>query len=98
MDDLFDNVQHVSESHFQYYESEEEEISQEDAWIVIDKFFTARGLVRQQIDSFDNFIGTTMVEIVQDEGEIKLTPEDQFIPGKEVDKVCNIINFIPKEI
>lgn len=31
----------------------EEDISQEDAWVVISAYFNEKGLVRQQLDSFD---------------------------------------------
>ena len=31
----------------------EEDISQEDAWVVISAYFSEKGLVRQQLDSFD---------------------------------------------
>jgi DNA-directed RNA polymerase II subunit RPB2 len=46
------------------YEAEEEEITQEDAWAVITSYFEEKGLVRQQLDSFDEFIQNTMQEIV----------------------------------
>lgn len=39
---------------------EEEEITQEDAWIVISSFFEEKGLVRQQLDSFNEFVSNTM--------------------------------------
>lgn len=32
----------------------EEDISQEDAWVVISAYFSEKGLVRQQLDSFDD--------------------------------------------
>lgn len=35
-------------------------ISEEDAWTVIAAHFQERGLVGQQLDSFDNFMTTTM--------------------------------------
>jgi len=35
---------------------EEEEINQEDTWTVISSYFEEKGLVRQQLDSFDEFI------------------------------------------
>jgi len=38
--------------------------SQEDAWVVISSFFEEKGLVRQQLDSFNEFIQHTMQEIV----------------------------------
>lgn len=50
------------------------EITQEDAWIVIDCYFEENGLVKQQIDSFDEFISTTIGELIEDAGEIICTP------------------------
>ena len=41
----------------------DEEITQEDAWSVISAYFDEKGLVRQQIDSFDEFINNTMQEV-----------------------------------
>jgi hypothetical protein len=41
-------------------EDVDEEITQEDAWVVIDRYFDEKGLVRQQIDSFDEFITNTI--------------------------------------
>lgn len=38
----------------------EAEISQEDAWAVISAYFEEKGLVRQQLDSFDEFINSNM--------------------------------------
>jgi DNA-directed RNA polymerase beta subunit len=45
-------------------EEEDEEIGQEDAWTVISSFFEEKGLARQQLDSFNEFIQHTMQEIV----------------------------------
>ncbi|KAK4626466.1 DNA-directed RNA polymerase II subunit RPB2 [Fulvia fulva] len=39
-------------------------ITAEDCWTVIHSFFDAKGLVSQQLDSFDEFASTTMQEIV----------------------------------
>ena len=39
-------------------------VAQEDAWVVISSFFEEKGLVRQQLDSFNEFIQHTMQEIV----------------------------------
>ena len=65
----------------------EEEISQEEVWDVIDKYFAQKGLVGQQVDSFDFFLRHTMQELIDDAGEIAVTPEDQFIPDKNVEEV-----------
>ncbi|KAJ3196217.1 DNA-dependent RNA polymerase II, partial [Dinochytrium kinnereticum] len=43
-----------------------EEITQEDCWTVITAFFREKGLVRQQLESFDEFIQNTMQEIVEE--------------------------------
>ena len=38
----------------------EAEISQEDAWAVISAYFDEKGLVRKQLNSFNEFINTSM--------------------------------------
>lgn len=55
-------------------EDEEEEITQEDAWAVISAYFEEKGLVRQQLDSFDEFIQNTMQEIVGESADIEIRP------------------------
>jgi DNA-directed RNA polymerase II subunit RPB2 len=72
---------------------DDEEITQEDAWVVIDQYFWEKGLVGQQIDSFDEFIKYTIQELVNDTGEITVTPEDQFIHGQEVEQYTYILKF-----
>lgn len=42
---------------------------------MISAYFEAKGLVRQQLDSFDEFIQNTMQEIVDESPDIVLTPE-----------------------
>ena len=49
-------------------EEEYEEITQEDCWTVISSFFEEKGLVRQQLDSFDEFVQNTMQELVDENG------------------------------
>ena len=39
---------------------------QEDAWAVITSFFTEKGLVRQQLDSFNEFVSNTMQEVIDE--------------------------------
>lgn len=62
---------------------EEEEITQEDAWAVISAYFEEKGLVRQQLDSFDEFIQNTMQEIVDESADIDIRPESQHNPGRQ---------------
>jgi DNA-directed RNA polymerase II subunit RPB2 len=43
-----------------------EPLSQEETWAVIDSFFKEKGLVRQQIESFDDFLTHTLQDIIDD--------------------------------
>jgi DNA-directed RNA polymerase II subunit RPB2 len=66
-------------------EDADEEITQEDAWAVISAYFEEKGLVRQQLDSFDEFIQNTMQEIVDESADIEIRPESQHNPGHQSD-------------
>lgn len=93
MDDLFDQSSGNDDHLHQFDGGDENEISQEHAWEVIDKYFKEKGLVSQQIESFDEFVNTTMQEIVDDNGEISVTPENQYLSGQEVDQYTYVIKF-----
>ena len=56
-------------------------IAAEDTWHVIDAYFDDKGLVRQQLDSFDEFVNNTMKEIVDEETAIKIVPQNQYLAG-----------------
>jgi DNA-directed RNA polymerase II subunit RPB2 len=60
---------------------EEEEITQEDCWTVISSFFQQKGLVRQQLDSFDEFVQNTMQELVDENSELTLEQQNQHTGG-----------------
>ncbi|XP_070541603.1 DNA-directed RNA polymerase II subunit RPB2 isoform X2 [Ptychodera flava] len=64
-----------------YEEDESEEITpdlwQEACWIVISSYFDEKGLVRQQLDSFDEFIQMSVQRIVEDSPPIELQAEAQ---------------------
>jgi hypothetical protein len=87
MDDLLDGM---DEDELGYLEENDDRdlhevaISMEDAWVVIDDYFKTNTLVNMQIDSFDSFIETTIQELVEDAGEIIVTPENQYIPGQNL--------------
>lgn len=69
------------------YEEEEddfEEITQEDCWTIITAFFAEKGLVRQQLDSFDEFVQNTMQELVDENRHLILDQADQHT-GHEFD-------------
>ena len=65
-----------------YDEDEGEDISpdlwQEACWIVISAYFDEKGLVRQQLDSFDEFIQMSVQRIVEDSPPIELQAEAQY--------------------
>ena len=79
MDALYDdddgNVDTFDEGNDNLYEGE---IEQGDAWWVINKYFDSKGLVSQQIDSFNEFMQVTLQEMVDDSGEIVATSENQY--------------------
>ena len=62
-------------------------VSQEDAWAVISAYFEEKGLVRQQLDYFDEFIQNTMQELVDDSGAIRVSPEYQHVVGYDEEMV-----------
>eukprot|EP00741_Cyanophora_paradoxa_P010476 tig00000158_g10129.t1 len=66
-------------------DDEESEINQENAWTVIAAYFEDKGLVRQQLDSFDEFVCNTMQELIDDIQEIQITPVSQHRPGQQTD-------------
>lgn len=62
------------EEEYEYdgYEEEEAGITAEDCWTVISSFFESKGLVSQQLDSFDEFVMTTMQELVEENAHLIL--------------------------
>ena len=72
-----------------YEEDEAEPISQEDYWSVINSFFEGKGLVRQQLESFNEFIENTMQEIVDERNTLTLDQHAQFTGAKGDITVCS---------
>ena len=68
-----------------YEEEEGDDITsdlwQEACWIVISSYFDEKGLVRQQLDSFDEFIQMSVQRIVEDSPQIDLQAEAQHTSG-----------------
>lgn len=58
------------------------DIWQEACWLVISSYFDEKGLVRQQLDSFDEFITMTIQRIVEDSQAIDLQAEAQHTAGE----------------
>lgn len=64
----------------QYEDEQDDFITAEDCWEVISSFFREKGLVAQQIDSYDNFAMNTMQDIVNESEKIVL---DQNMPQSD---------------
>jgi len=54
------------------YAEDENAIQPEDCWQVIRSYFEEKGLVSQQIDSYDEFVGSTIQQVVSDNGRVIL--------------------------
>lgn len=54
---------------------------QEACWLVISSYFEEKGLVRQQLDSFDEFIQTSIQKIVEDSPDIEFQAEAHYTGG-----------------
>ena len=65
-------AEYEEEYEYDGYEEEEVGITAEDCWTVISSFFEAKGLVSQQLDSFDEFVMTTMQELVEENNHLIL--------------------------
>lgn len=68
-----------------YEEEEDEGIASSDCWAVITSFFDTKGLVSQQLDSYDEFTRNTIQDIVSENGNVILdqnvgTNDDEYNP------------------
>ncbi|KAK3201812.1 hypothetical protein GRF29_164g748100 [Pseudopithomyces chartarum] len=68
-----------------YEEEEDEGIASSDCWAVITSFFDTKGLVSQQLDSYDEFTRNTIQDIVLENGNVILdqnvgTSDDDYNP------------------
>ena len=56
-------------------------IVQEDCWAVISSYFEENGLVKQQLDSFTDFVENTVQSVVHDLGNLDIEPQNQYNIG-----------------
>ncbi|CAG8488306.1 7061_t:CDS:10 [Racocetra fulgida] len=73
------------------------DITQEDCWTVISSFFHDKGLVRQQLDSFDEFVQNTMQEIVDENKNLVLQTFSGSQTGDGDKAVCSDIILSQRE-
>ena len=65
------------------YEDEENRVLPEDCWAVISSFFDTKGLVSQQLDSYDEFTRNTIQDIVKENGSVILEQNTPYNPDED---------------
>jgi DNA-directed RNA polymerase II subunit RPB2 len=63
------------------------DITSEDCWAVISSFFDTKGLVSQQLDSYDEFTRNTIQDIVQENGTVILEQNTPYNPDEDSDPI-----------
>jgi DNA-directed RNA polymerase II subunit RPB2 len=64
-------------------EVEDQMLTPADSWQVITSFFQEKGMVGQQLESFDEFINTTIQELVDDMRKIVVAPTGTYNPDTQ---------------
>lgn len=67
------------DDHGEYSLANDNQITTEDCWTVITSFFETRGLVSQQLDSFEEFIETSIQQLVLEDKKLILDQPAQHI-------------------
>lgn len=84
--DTYDNDDNYENGdEYQYDDENDTTITPEDSWEVISSYFDAKGLVSQQIDSFNEFTETTINSLIQEYADLTLdhpNPGDEF--GRDI--------------
>jgi DNA-directed RNA polymerase II subunit RPB2 len=70
-----------------YEDEESENITSEDCWSVISSFFDTKGLVSQQLDSYDEFTRNTLQDIVKENGSVILEQNQPYNPDEDSDPI-----------
>mmetsp|Transcript_11674 Transcript_11674/g.23007 ORF Transcript_11674/g.23007 Transcript_11674/m.23007 type:complete len:1240 (+) Transcript_11674:630-4349(+) len=73
--------------------SDESNITADEAWAVVTTYFEEKGLVRQQLDSFDEFINNSMQELIADSPDIVVRMNYQHIPGQHTQPSMHSLRF-----
>jgi DNA-directed RNA polymerase II subunit RPB2 len=61
----------------------EVDLNEEDIWRVIGSFFDEKGLISQQIESYNLFAVNAVVDHVREYQEMRLVPKEQYKPNPE---------------
>lgn len=81
--DAYSDQEQIQDDQDQEQEEESDELSQEDSWQVIRAFFDEKGLVRQQLDSFNEFVSNTMQELVEEVRTLTMEQASQHTEREE---------------
>ena len=77
---------------FQEDEEIGREMWQEACWTVISTFFEEKGLVRQQLESYDEFIRQSVQKVLEENSAIDLVPEAQHYTTQDEEPVGIVLN------
>lgn len=66
----------------------EQAVEPADYWTIISSYFEGRGLVRQQLDSFNEFVENTIQEIVDENSRLSLDQFTQYSGAEGDETVC----------
>ena len=68
----------------------EQQIEVESCWSVITSYFDSKGLVRQQLDSFDHFLKHSIQNVVDENPIAKVIPQNQYNVGMDVENTDDV--------
>ena len=81
MADAYDDQEYTDDDYED--EAESDQVAPEDCWAVISSFFDTKGLVSQQLDSYDEFTRNTIQDIVKENGSVILEQNTPFDPNED---------------
>lgn len=74
-------------------------VSTEDTWALISSYFDEKGLVSQQLDSFNHFLGVEMAQVIHEFAEMEIVATGEAQPGRPKGKhVTHLISFMDIQI
>ena len=65
---------------------EERYPTENEIWYIVNSYFKKYGLVRHQIESYDNFLIFNLPQIIQESNEIKVVQGDE----TDIISLCNV--------
>uniref|UniRef100_A0A0G4I541 DNA-directed RNA polymerase subunit beta n=1 Tax=Chromera velia CCMP2878 TaxID=1169474 RepID=A0A0G4I541_9ALVE len=81
--EVFDDEQEPGIHSGWYARSPDEELREVDSWEVISAYFKDKGLARQQLESYNDFMNYKMQEIVDQHPPLEIIQKESFQPGQQ---------------